>query len=213
MKKLVIFDMDGTICDSWPCIEHCYKQTIKSFDKNISDDEFVKSITGSLSNNLKRMLNVDDKELDKAREIFRKNYEENRHAMVSPFKDIPSLIRSLHSKYAIGIATMMYQPYAVDTLKRFGILDCVDIIQGSYRKIEREKSDMIKICMEKTGVSAKNTVMIGDSFSDLDAAKDAGVGFIAVTYGYGITVSNCNDIKYVLSPEGIDDALYHYWQE
>lgn len=213
MKKLVIFDMDGTICDSWPCIEYCYKQTIKSFGKNISDDEFVKSFTGNLSNNLKKMLSVNDKELDKAIKIFNKNYEEKSCVMISPFKDIPHLIRSLHNKYAIGVATMTYQPYVTDILIKFGILDCIDVIQGSYGKIERKKSDMIRTCMEKTGVIAKNTVMIGDSFSDLDAAKSAGVGFIAATYGYGITVDSCDDIKYALSPKDIDKVLHDYWQQ
>ena len=39
--ELIIFDMDGTICDSWPSMLYCYKETLKKFgNADMPDDEF-----------------------------------------------------------------------------------------------------------------------------------------------------------------------------
>ena len=107
------------------------------------------------------------------------------------FPYVLDLVKELHSEgYKLGIATMIYQPYAVDMLEELKVRQYFDVIQGSDRVGERKKTNMIIDCMLSAGVSAADTVMIGDGFNDQKAAEKAGVGFIAAAYGYGITREN-----------------------
>lgn len=215
MRKLVIFDMDGTLVDSWPGMEYCYNETFREYGReNMTEDEFLSGFVGNLTENLRVMLHLDGDELQKAVDIFRGHYRERGHALSAPFPGTMDLIRSLHEKgYAIGIATMIYQQYAVDILEELKIIDCVDVIEGSDIRGERSKADMIRNCMVKTDIGNDDTVMIGDGFNDQKAAEKAKVGFIAAAYGYGITVDNCEEYgyEYVSRPEDLEKSITAHW--
>ena len=76
--KLIIFDMDGTLVDSWPGMEYCYNETFREYGReNMTEDEFLSGFVGNLSENLRAMLHIDDeKELEKAVKTFRRHYRE-----------------------------------------------------------------------------------------------------------------------------------------
>lgn len=76
--ELIIFDMDGTICDSWPSMLYCYKETLKRFgNADMPDDEFWSYFVGYLPENLKLMLHTDDEStINEAVRYFRQKYEE-----------------------------------------------------------------------------------------------------------------------------------------
>ena len=41
------------------------------------------------------------------------------------------------------------------------------------------------MCLEAMGASAENSIMVGDSFTDIQAGKAAGMHTCAILYGYG----------------------------
>ena len=215
MKRLVIFDMDGTLTDSWPGMQYCYNMTFRDFGRvDMTEDEFLSGFVGNLTENLRVMLHVDGDELEKAVRTFREYYKDRGHALSKPFPGVLELIRKLHDDgYAIGIATMIYRPYAVDILDELKISDFIDIVEGSDMRGERPKADMIRNCMNHVGVSKEETLMIGDGFNDQKAAEKTGVGFIAAAYGYGITVDNCQEYgyEYVSQPGELQKAIEAHW--
>ena len=215
-KRLIIFDMDGTMCDSWPGMEYCYNQTFKEYGReDMTEDEFLEGFVGNLTDNLRKMLGLDGKELEGAVATFRRYYRERGHALSKPFDGILELVRGLHSQgHVLGVATMIYQPYAVDILKELDIEGCFQVVEGSDKMGEIPKSDMIRRCMDATGIGKDDTLMIGDSFRDQKAAEKAGVGFIAAAYGYGITVSDCEEYgyEYASRPEGLRKAIEAHWE-
>ena len=215
-KRLIIFDMDGTMCDSWPGMEYCYNQTFKEYGReDMTGDEFLEGFVGNLTDNLRKMLGLDGKELEGAVATFRRYYRERGHALSKPFDGILELVRGLHSQgHVLGVATMIYQPYAVDILKELDIEGCFQVVEGSDKMGEIPKSDMIQRCMDATGIGKDDTLMIGDSFKDQKAAEKAGVGFIAAAYGYGITVSDCEEYgyEYASRPEGLRKAIEAHWE-
>ena len=215
MKRLVIFDMDGTLTDSWPGMQYCYNQTFKEYGReDMTNDEFVSGFVGNLTENLSTMLHIDGDELERAVRIFREHYRDRGHALSTPFPGMMDLVRQLHSEgFRLGIATMILQQYAVDILDELKIRDCFDVIEGSDITGERSKADMIRNCMVKTGVSNDNTVMIGDGYNDQKAAEKSKVGFIAAAYGYGITVQNCEEynIECAPRPEDVRKAIDAHW--
>ena len=216
MTRLIIFDMDGTLVDSWPGMEYCYNQTFRHYGReDMTEDEFLSGFVGNLTDNLRTMLRLEGAELDEAVAVFREHYAERGHALSKPFPHVLDLVKELHSEgYKLGIATMIYQPYAVDMLEELKVRQYFDVIQGSDRVGERKKANMIIDCMLSAGVSAADTVMIGDGFNDQKAAEKAGVGFIAAAYGYGITRENCEEYgyEYASRPEDLRKAIGAHWQ-
>ncbi len=216
MTRLIIFDMDGTLVDSWPGMEYCYNQTFRHYGReDMTEDEFLSGFVGNLTDNLRTMLRLEGAELDEAVAVFREHYAERGHALSKPFPYVLDLVKELHSEgYKLGIATMIYQPYAVDMLEELKVRQYFDVIQGSDRVGERKKANMIIDCMLSADVSAADTVMIGDGFNDQKAAEKAGVGFIAAAYGYGITRENCEEYgyEYASRPEDLRKAIGAHWQ-
>ena len=216
MTRLVIFDMDGTLVDSWPGMEYCYNETFREYGReNMTEDEFLSGFVGNLTENLRVMLHIDGDELEKAVAVFRKHYRERGHALSAPFPGMLDLVRELHAEgYRLGIATMILQQYAVDILEELKIRDCFDVVEGSDITGERSKADMIRNCMVRTGIGNTDTVMIGDGFNDQKAAEKAKVGFIAAAYGYGITVQNCEEyiIECAARPEDVRKAIDNHWR-
>lgn len=213
--ELIIFDMDGTICDSWPAMLYCYRETLKEWGyADMPDEEFWSYFVGYLPDNLKLMLHIhDDDELEKAVRFFRQKYEEKGHAMGKPFDHVPDTIRQLHDMgLKIGLATMTLEKYARNTLEKLGILDCFDVVRGSLAKGERSKTDMIRQCMAETGIDGLHTLMVGDGFNDLEAAKKAGTHFLAAAYGFGLTEDNCKEyaISYVKEPKDVLQAVLDF---
>lgn len=213
--ELIVFDMDGTICDSWPSMLYCYKETLKKYgNEDMPDEEFCSYFVGYLPDNLKMMLHTDDDALiTEAVAYFRQKYEERGHALSGPFPPAVEAIKELHKRgYKIGLATMTLERYAIDTLKELGIDDCFDVAHGSTVKGDRTKSDMIEMCISETDSSRERTLMIGDGFNDLEAAKRSKVHFLAAAYGFGITKENCIEYgyRYAERPEDLIDAIERY---
>ena len=213
--ELIIFDMDGTICDSWPSMLYCYKETLKRFgNADMPDDEFWSYFVGYLPENLKLMLHTNDEStINEAVRYFRQKYEEKGHAMSGPFEPVVKAIKTLHERgYKIGLATMTLEKYAINTMKEIGIDQCFDVMHGSSETESRTKSDMIEMCMNETGTSRERTLMIGDGFNDLEAAKRSKVRFLAAAYGFGITKENCIEYgyRYADKPENLLNAIENY---
>lgn len=213
--QLIVFDMDGTICDSWPSMLYCYRETLKEWGfEDMPDEEFWSYFVGYLPENLSAMLHTDDEEeIKRAVAFFRQKYEERGHALSRPFDHILDTIKELHSRgFKIGLATMTLEKYALNTIRELGILDCFDVAKGSPQEGHRTKADMIRMCMDATGVDGVHTLMIGDGHNDYNAAKKAGTHFLAAAYGFGLTEENCLEygISYVKKPEQVLQAVLDF---
>ena len=48
-----------------------------------------------------------------------------------------------------------------------------------------KKSDIVNLCVSETDSTPETSVLVGDTLHDALGAKQAGIDFIAVTYGFG----------------------------
>jgi len=122
---------------------------------------------------------------DQYKRIFSRDYAP------TAFPGVYETLRSLHrAGRQLGIVTSNVKANVTEALGlsyKFFRSDCV------YTKSDMEelsKTEAIRAAMAKTGLSAADTVYIGDQPADLESAKAAGVHFIGVTYGWGFTTED-----------------------
>jgi phosphoglycolate phosphatase-like HAD superfamily hydrolase len=179
MNKLLIFDQDGTIIDSFPAFYMAMKEACSKYGKHL-DEKFVRSRIGThssraiLSSVLKKNIAILHEEYLKRLS----NYDDKRK--IYP-KVIP-VIESLKSDYHIAMISAKSTEKAIYHCKNLGIEHLFEKILGSPLK---GKETQIQTLMKEYDIKGENTVMIGDSITDIRSGKIAGTNTILCLYGYG----------------------------
>ena len=209
--KLVIFDLDGTIHDSSPGIVHCFRKTGETYGiYDISDEKLKDGLTGPFEINIKNVLDLRDDQVVEAIERYVVFYKAEGQRMAQMFPGIKETIVELKQRgYKIGLATMMVEEFAKQTLHNYGIDMLFDSINGASLEIAMSKYQVINNCIESLDIEPGNCVMIGDGSDDHLSAVKAGVPFIAALYGYGIDDKYCSEygIKGINDPRELLDML------
>ena len=200
--KLIIFDFDGTIADTSPGIIDSHKFTLESMRKSIpSDNELLKIIGGQLIKIYREVFQFDYISAKEAIKIYRTRYAEVGINLANIYEGFPDLIDRLKENgFYVGVATLKADRFARIMLEKFDLLDKFDAICGVDERDSLTKSDLIQRCMKICGVNRLQTILVGDSINDLKGAKNAGVYFIGVTYGFGFKEDADYDFDIAHSP-------------
>lgn len=210
-KKLVIFDQDGTLVDTSSSSIKCIIELGKYLKKEIPSEITIKnSLSGPFSHNIKRLYDLEDEEVLPAIYAFVKIYDSVE--AYYDFQEYPGMcdvIRDLSSKYMLSVATMMLGDFSVKTLGSLDVDGCFLTIQGTNLTEPLSKQDIINRCLSIADCTPEESVMIGDSVDDLVSARNAGIDFIGITYGYQLTPEDCEKygVPYVSKPSDLLNIL------
>ncbi len=211
-KKLIIFDMDGTLIDSLPSIAYAINLMLKELNKEPISLDRVKDFIGRgsellIKRTLLNRVDVDGIEINKqefknAHSIFLNFYSQNLNAKTTLFSNTKETLQELKNSYKIALVTNKPHQFVNSILENLKIDSYFDYILGATEDIAKKPApDMLIATCDNFNIEPKNSVMVGDSSNDISAAKAANIDTIAVTYGY----SN-EDIK-ALNPTVIVDNL------
>ena len=188
-RKLIIFDLDGTLLDTSDGILHCYHKTASMLNlrkNSVENDSIV--IGGPLSDGFRTLYDIPDEEtLAKAIDTYRKLYANEGITKFSAYNGIDTSLSELKSDgYQLGVATLKLEEYAKSMLKNAGLAKYFDIIHGWNGTEKCTKAYTVTKVLFEQKCLAKNAVLVGDSVYDKNGAEIAGVDFLGVTYGFGI---------------------------
>ena len=191
--KLAIFDLDGTIANTAPGILYCYRSTARDYGfSELTDLDIGTSLGNSLPANLKRMLHLEDCEVEEAVMTYRDHYLERGESLSVPYDGIRRVIDWIREAgIDCAVATMKVEEYALMSLCQWNLINRFRCVHGADLAGNLDKPDLIRMCLDDCGVSPDEAVMIGDSSSDLNASRECGVRFIGVVYGFGLTPIQC----------------------
>lgn len=197
MEKLkpgfILIDLDGTLIDSVPDLAYCVDETMKQMDMPVRGEAAVRNWVG---NGVQRLVeralinSVDgmpEQELmDKAYPIFLELYKENTSQRSCVYDGVVDGIEWMKAQgYRVACVTNKAEAFTVPLLKDKGLHDYFEVIV-SGDTCEKKKPDPMPLlhAADLLGVSPENALMIGDSKSDVKAARAAGFHIFCMTYGY-----------------------------
>ena len=195
-KKLIIFDMDGTLLDSAPSLAFAANYMRKMMGKEPLSVARIRQFIGNGSATLvkKAYLNkqemseneISNAEFEKAHRMFLDFYGKNLNSKTELYPGALETLKELKKRgYILTLATNKPHQFVLPMLQHFNLLEYFQDYIGANEKLNKKPAaDMLVYLCKKFKIDPKNSVMVGDSQNDILAAKNANIDSIAVEYGY-----------------------------
>ncbi len=203
--RLYAFDLDGTLVDTRTDIALSMKEVMKLAGLSVATDEEVRaSIGGGAKKAVQRLTGFEGEDLDYYVGVFEKKYEELCSENTTIYEGGEDLIRRLKSEgKLLAVITMKARVPTHKILKRHGLFDLFnDVIAFDDVKKRKPDPESFFKLLDKHNLKSADAIMIGDTTTDINYAKNAGVDVCAVKYGYGQ-----NEDLEGLNPEYVVDSL------
>ena len=184
---VVIFDFDYTLADSsrgvLECINHAFKGM--GLPKVVAEDA-QRTIGLSLPNILVTLAGMEHEGRGgEFARLFVERADEVMTDLTFVFEEVPEVIRRLKDEgMAIGIVSTKFRRRIEEILGREDLLEPFDVIVGG-EDVSRHKPDPegLLAAIERLGGSPSGSLYVGDSVTDAETARRAGVPFAAVLNG------------------------------
>jgi phosphoglycolate phosphatase len=189
LKKNIIFDLDGTLIDSFPGILESLRHAVSVVDPTLDLKRLKNHVGPPLPTMLLRMWpDLPEDVRSKVLSEFRSDYNNRGCLYSTTYPGIPRTLNRFRSS-GITLFVLTNKP-AIPTQKILSHLG----LEGLFTEILSPdsvtpsftmKSEGALRLMEKHALLADETLLVGDSPDDLHAAQVAGFTFVEISYGYG----------------------------
>ena len=223
-KFTVLFDLDGTLIDTAPDLMNAHNHVMQKFGYETKSTDEIRNLVGkgaasmigrSLWNQARKELKKIDDEKIKSKMVdeFIDYYGKN---IAVESKLLPGVLEFLKwckkNNISMAVCTNKTEHLAVNLLKQINVYDYFEYVAGyntfDYCKPDpRHLTNVIEIIQGQL----KKSIMIGDSETDSESAKAAGLPFILVEDGY--TDKTINEIYHnhlIKDFNGIEQIINKY---
>lgn len=185
MRKIVLFDLDGTLTDSSEGIINSIRYMLKKLDLEIPDLATLQSFIGPpLGDSLERLYGLSAAESKAAVEIYREYYADHGIHQLSVYSGITEMLEALYPDYVLAVATSKPEFFAKQIIENVGLTKFFTGIFGADLAGERSnKTDVIAYALRE--LQETSGVMIGDRKFDIAGAKANRLKSIGVLFGFG----------------------------
>ena len=209
--RMILIDVDGTLVDSVPDLAYCVDELMKALDRPVHGEAKVRNWVGNGVERLVRraligQLDGEPPDADYARAypIFLELYAENTSKRSRLYPGIREGIDWLKSQgYLLGCVTNKAAQFTLPLLQDLGVRDDFAIVvSGDTLPVKKPDPAPLLHAAQHFGVTPAESLMVGDSVSDVKAARAAGFQIVCMSYGYNHGV----DIR-TAHPDAVIDSL------
>lgn len=197
-KRLVIFDLDGTLMDTSSGILLAVRDAIKEHGMPELTEEQIRTFIGPpIQWSFEAQYGISKEQAQSMADSFRVLYSTKHLFEAVPYTGIYNLLNAINARgLKSAIATYKREDYALRLLKHYHFDDYTDIMYGGDNDGTLKKRDIIQKCIDTAGITDLNeVVMVGDTLHDANGAKELGVDFIGVSFGFGFHGEDANGIS------------------
>lgn len=189
MKRIVIFDMDGTLIDSAKDITVSINYVRKHhYGLHNLSEQFVIDAINSAQRNL-AFLFYETQQYDSiAKALFEEHYHTQCIQNVRAYEGISETLMQLHSHGCVlGVATNAPSKFAKRMLSHLKLADYFTHIIGADNvELPKPHPEMLEIHLQHHDFDTVHdrAWMIGDNKKDMDAARNANISSIFAAWGF-----------------------------
>jgi len=180
-----LFDVDGTLLDSAADICGAIQGVLSSTPQCNVPDEFLRLYIGRHLYDLFQDLfpGLTRGQMDEMIADYRTLYLARNHSSTRAFPGVAEALAALPGKKST--ATTKGTPTTRAVLEMFGLLPYFHHVQGTDGFPAKPEPNVILASLEVFGVEPEDCLCVGDSPTDMEAGRRAGVKTCAVLWGYG----------------------------
>jgi phosphoglycolate phosphatase len=191
-RRAWLFDLDGTLVDTAPDLHAALQDTLAAFGHPPTELDLVRAFVGQgARRTIERALAhhgeaVDDAALDARFEHFLAFYGDHIADTSKLFPGVQTTLDVLASEgRAVACVTNKTEALSRSLLAALGLGEVFEVVIGGDTLSERKPHPLpLQEACRQLGASVDEALMLGDSITDVHAARNAGVPVVCVRYGY-----------------------------
>ena len=208
---MILIDLDGTLVDSVPDLAYCVDEMMARLGRPPHGEAAVRNWVGNgVERLVRRALTGEldgepsDADFDRAYPVFLELYAENTSKRSGLYPGVrEGLDHLLTNGYRLGCVTNKAAQFTLPLLRDLGVLDAFGlVVSGDTLPEKKPHPAPLLHAAAHFGVEPSQALMIGDSVSDVKAARAAGFRIICMSYGY----NHGQDIR-LAEPDAVIDSM------
>lgn len=188
MKHAVIFDLDGTLLNTLGDLRAATNHALEVRGLPPHSMEEIRQFIG---NGIRLLIcrampeGTPEAEIDAALDDFKAYYAAHIHDRTVPYDGIPQLLTALR-KRGIKVAVLSNKiDSASQQLIEYFFPGKTDVVFGEHVGVPRKPDPTsCRMVIQQLGVQPEQVLYVGDSGTDMQTAKNAGLYAVGVTWGF-----------------------------
>jgi len=191
--EMILIDVDGTLVDSVPDLAYCVDEMMLAIGREPYGEARVRDWVGNGVERLVRRAltgqldgEPEDADFERAYPVFLDLYADNTSKRSTLYPGVKEGLEYLKaSGYRLGCVTNKAEQFTTPLLQDLGVYDDFAIVvAGDTLPVKKPDPGPLLHAAEFFGVSPDQSLMLGDSISDVKAARAAGFQIVCMSYGY-----------------------------
>lgn len=188
MKKLVIFDLDGTILNTIADLGNACNYALRMMGYS---EHALSTYNYMVGNGVRKLVeravpDADEETINRLLDIFREYYDQHCTDQTVPYPGIPELLKDLTDRgIAIGVTSNKYEAAVKKIVTHFfPDIPFVALLGQVEERPTKPDPSVVFTLLNEYPTPKREILYVGDSAVDMETARRACIDSVGVTWGF-----------------------------